>query len=120
MKLDPYNAGAYYIRGCSFEKLGNVEQSIQDYTTVLEIDPNHINAAYSRGACENKRGNFAKAIEDYNMALEKDQERPTSPTGGDRKIKLRNMNYILDMPLSNKEDQSVHSIGMNASTDGGR
>jgi len=33
------------------------------------------------------------------MALEKDQERPTSP-GGSRKIKMRNMNYILDMPSS--------------------
>lgn len=56
-----------------------MENSIADYTTVLEIDPNHINAAYARGACENKRGNFDKAIEDYHMALEKDKERPTSP-----------------------------------------
>jgi hypothetical protein len=31
------------------------------------------------------------------MALEKDTERPISP-GGSRKIKVRNMNYILDMP----------------------
>ncbi len=98
MKLDPKNAGAYYIRGCAFEKLGELEQSIDDFTTVLEIDPNHINAAYARGACENKRGNFAKAIEDYNMALEKDQERPVSPSGS-RKIRVRNMNYILEMPL---------------------
>ena len=95
MKLDPMNAGAYYIRGCAFEKLGQIDQSIEDFTTVLNIDPNHINAAYARGACENKRGNFAKAIEDYNMALEKDQERPTSP-GGSRKYKMRHMNYILD------------------------
>lgn len=72
---------------------------------MLEIDPNHINAAYARGACENKRGNFAKAIEDYHMALEKDVERPTSPNGS-RKIKLRNMNYILDMPYGAKSDNS--------------
>ena len=65
---------------------------------MLEIDPNHINAAYARGACENKRGNFAKAIEDYHMALEIDQERPISP-GGSRRIRMRNMNYILDMPM---------------------
>ena len=95
MKLDPHNAGAFYIRGCAFEKLSQLEQSIDDFTTVLQIDPNHINAAYARGACENKRGNFAKAIEDYNMALEKDQERPVSPNGS-RKIRVRNMNYILE------------------------
>ncbi len=94
------NAGAYYIRGCAFEKLGQIDQSIEDFTIVLNIDPNHINAAYARGACENKRGNFAKAIEDYNMALEKDQERPISP-GGSRKINARNLNYILDMGTSN-------------------
>jgi tetratricopeptide (TPR) repeat protein len=96
MQLDPENAGSYYIRGCAFEKLGQIDQSIIDFTTVLSIDPNHINAAYARGACQNKRGNFAEAIEDYNMALEKDTERPTSPGGNSRKIRLRNMNYILD------------------------
>ncbi len=95
MKLDSQNAGAFYTRGCAFEKLGEIDKAIIDFTTVLEIDPNHINAAYARGACENKRGNFAKAIDDYNMALEKDQERPTSPSGN-RRIKLQNMNYILD------------------------
>lgn len=32
------------------------------------------------------------------MALEKDQERPiSSPGGGSRKIRVRNMNYILEM-----------------------
>lgn len=103
MKIDQSNAGAFYIRGCAFEKIGNIDQSVEDFTTVLEIDPNHINAAYARGACENKRGNFAKAIDDYNMALEKDQERPTSPgIGGGRRMKARNMNYILDMPLGSK------------------
>jgi hypothetical protein len=35
MKLDPQNAGAFYIRGCAFEKLSQLEQSIDDFTTVL-------------------------------------------------------------------------------------
>lgn len=34
------------------------------------------------------------------MALEKDQERPISP-GGSRKMKFRNLKYILDMPQTN-------------------
>lgn len=34
------------------------------------------------------------------MALEKDQERPLSP-GGSRKMKFRNLKYILDMPQTN-------------------
>ena len=80
MGLDQTHAGAYYVRGCAYEKLEMVDQSIEDFTKVLEIDPHHINAAYARGACENKRGNFAKAIDDYNMALAIDKERTLSPS----------------------------------------
>lgn len=80
MQLDEMHAGAYYVRGCAFEKLEMIDKSIEDFTQVLQIDPHHINAAYARGACENKRGNFAKAIDDYNMALAIDKERTMSPS----------------------------------------
>lgn len=75
-----------------------LDQSVDDFTKVLEIDPDHVNAAYARGACENKRGNFLKAIEDYNLALEKDTERDRchSPFSNSRRFRIRNMNYILD------------------------
>jgi len=85
MHLDNAYAGAYYVRGCAFEKLDMIDQSIDDFSKVLEIDPHHINAAYARGACENKRGNFAKAIDDYNMALAIDKERSMSPSLGNRR-----------------------------------
>ena len=86
MKLHENHAGAYYVRGCAYEKLDLVEQSISDFSRVLEIDPHHINAAYARSACENKRGNFAKAIDDYNMALAIDKERATmSPYSNNRR-----------------------------------
>jgi len=96
IEFEPNDAGAYYVRGTAYEKLGNLEESISDFTKALEIDPNHFNAAYARGACENKRGNFLKAIEDYNLALEKDKRVAGSP----RRIPLQNVNYILD---SNKK-----------------
>lgn len=75
MKLDSDYTGAFYIRGLAFEKLNEIEKSIDDFTTVLEIDPCHVNAAFARAACENKIGNYIKAIEDYNMALQLDSER---------------------------------------------
>jgi tetratricopeptide (TPR) repeat protein len=56
--LNELNAGAYYIRGCAYEKLNEEEMSIEDFTRVLQIDPGHVNAAYARGAAENKRGNY--------------------------------------------------------------
>lgn len=50
MNLDPNYTGAYYIRGLAYEKCGQIDQSIEDYSTVLEIDPAHVNAAFARGA----------------------------------------------------------------------
>jgi tetratricopeptide (TPR) repeat protein len=96
MKLNPDNAGAFYIRGCAFEKLGFIDPAIVDFTKVLELDPDHVNAAYARGAAENKRGNFAKAIEDYNMALEMDELRG-SKSPNLRRNRMRNTgNFILE------------------------
>ena len=45
--IDPGYTGAFYIRGCSFEKLGEIEKAIDDFSTVLNIDPYHVNAAYA-------------------------------------------------------------------------
>jgi Tfp pilus assembly protein PilF len=50
MNLDPTYSGAYYIRGLAYEKFGNIDKSIDDFTTVLKMDPSHVNAAFARGA----------------------------------------------------------------------
>ena len=72
LKIDKSNAGAYYIRGCAHEKLGEIDKGIEDLTTALEIDPYHVSASFQLASCENKRGNYAKANEEYIKALEKD------------------------------------------------
>jgi len=75
LSIDSSNTGAFYIRGCAYEKLGEIDKGIEDLTTVLKLDPNHVNAAFARAACQNRKGAFVKAIEDYSMALEKDCEK---------------------------------------------
>jgi len=35
MHLDNCYAGAYYVRGCAFEKLDEIDQSIEDFSKVL-------------------------------------------------------------------------------------
>ena len=92
--ISPSHSGAYYVRGCAFERMGLIDQSINDFTRVLELDPTHVNAALARGACENKRGDFAKAIEDYDMALQIDRDRARNQSPH-RRV---DVNYILDMP----------------------
>lgn len=95
MELDPCYTGAYYIRGLAFEKWGNIDQSIEDYTTVLQIDPTHVNAAFARGACENKRGNYMKAIEDYNSALKLDSEKSSIMTYKQKLNQNLGMSYVI-------------------------
>ena len=51
LSIDSSNAGAFYIRGCAHEKLGEIDKGIEDLTTVLKLDPNHVNAAFARAAC---------------------------------------------------------------------
>ncbi len=53
--MDTQNVGAYYTRGCAYEKLGEIDKGITDFTTVLKLDPNHVNAAFARGACQNRK-----------------------------------------------------------------
>lgn len=108
MQLDATHAGAYYVRGCAYEKLDMIDKSIDDFTKVLEIDPHHINAAYARGACENKRGNFAKAIDDYNMALAIDKERTMSPTLNRRLPFRATQSNLLDMSQANGNTRTAN------------
>ena len=69
LSIDSENAGAYYIRGCAHEKLGEIDKGIEDLTTALEIDPNHVSASFQLASFENERGNYAKANDEYIRAL---------------------------------------------------
>ncbi|KRX08960.1 hypothetical protein PPERSA_08163 [Pseudocohnilembus persalinus] len=64
------------IKGCAYEKQGNIDQAIQNFSIVLQFDSRHVNAVFARAACQNRKGDFIKAIEDYNKALELDGEKP--------------------------------------------
>ena len=72
IKIDKTCSGAYYIRGCAFEKLSKLDQAVKDLRTALKYDPNHVSASFSLASCENKRGNYDIANEAYLKALETD------------------------------------------------
>ena len=54
INLDPSYAGAYYVRGSVYEKLGDLQEALADYSKVLELDHLHVNAVFARGTCLNK------------------------------------------------------------------
>jgi len=70
----PLDAFAYGNRGIAYRNLGQFEQAIQDYNTVLELDPEDAFAFYNRGIAYADLGQFEQAIQDYNSALELDLE----------------------------------------------
>jgi tetratricopeptide (TPR) repeat protein len=82
LRGDDVDANSFYQRGICNEKLGMLDEAIEDFSRVLELNPNHFNAAYARGSCHNRKGNFAQAIDDYNFALSKDKKlEGSSPFG---------------------------------------
>jgi hypothetical protein len=53
LEIDPLYVTGIYLRGTIYEKLGKIDDAINDFSEVLRLDPNHVNAAFSRAACLN-------------------------------------------------------------------
>ena len=71
---------ALCCRGISYDKLGQFEDAIADFTRVLELDPTNVNAFFNRGSAYDSLGQYEKAVADYTRALDLD-----SSAGGDAK-----------------------------------
>jgi len=50
--------------------LGNLEQTIADYTKAIELDPDDALSYYRRGVAYDDLGNLEQAIETYEQYLE--------------------------------------------------
>jgi tetratricopeptide (TPR) repeat protein len=104
IELDPSNSHAYHNRGISYDKLGEFELAIADFSkgegvsaaaalvwsltvrpvvaAVLELDTHNANAYFNRGSTHDSLGSYDKAIADYTRALEIDREMAASNPGG--------------------------------------
>ena len=72
--LDPANAHAFHNRGISYDKKGQYEAAIADFTRVLELDATNANAFFNRGSTHDSIGAYDKAIADYTRALDLDRQ----------------------------------------------
>ncbi len=68
IKVNPYNARAYYNRGFEYFS-GEHEKAIEDYSKAIELDPEHAEAYYHRGSCYSDLDEYEAAIEDYSKAI---------------------------------------------------
>lgn len=48
ISLDPVNTHAFHNRGISYDKKGEYELAIRDFSTVIDIDPSNANAFFNR------------------------------------------------------------------------
>ena len=62
------NAETYYNRGNAYEKKGQYDKAISDFTTAIEINPRHADAYYSRGVVYYYKKEYEKALDDFYKA----------------------------------------------------
>jgi tetratricopeptide (TPR) repeat protein len=92
LRLDPYFGDAYYGRGLSKERLGDLKGALTDYNVFLESKPDQAEAIFARAVLRYNYGQWAVAKEDFTALLKKPSGmtntvfHQTSPTGGDNRI----------------------------------
>jgi tetratricopeptide (TPR) repeat protein len=67
---EPKDAKFYIDRGIAYEKKGQYDQAISDYTKALEIEPKAAGAYYYRGIAYVHKGQYGWAIDDFTKGLE--------------------------------------------------
>ena len=64
----------YFTSACSKYALGDYDDSIEDFTTVISLNPHNANAYYGRGECKKYLEDYIGSFEDYQKAIEIDKE----------------------------------------------
>ncbi len=63
-------AFAYYGRAGAYQKKGDYDAAIADFTKVLELNPKAVQIYHLRGAAYQKKGDHDKAIADHTKTVE--------------------------------------------------
>ncbi|NQT03647.1 MAG: tetratricopeptide repeat protein [Planctomycetes bacterium] len=69
---EPIDPVAYFDRGFKWQKKGDYDRAVDDYTTAIEIAGTYPVAYVNRGLCWQMKHDIDRAIDDYNKALEID------------------------------------------------
>ena len=67
-ELNQESAEAYYNRGLAHSKNGELDKTIQDYTTAIELKPDYADAYYRRSRAWLHLGELGKAKSDMAIA----------------------------------------------------
>ncbi len=70
IRLDPTDERAYVNRGLVYERMGNVQQAVEDYSRAAFVNPDDSKVYYRRGLALRRLGMDADAIKDLKKAAE--------------------------------------------------
>ena len=68
------NPRAYFWLGLCYQKQGEVNAAVTEYSRALSIQPQFVNALLNRGMAYMKQGRFTQATKDFNEVLRLDSE----------------------------------------------
>ena len=72
--VNPNYTNAYWMRGYSYEKLGQEQNVITDYTKAIQLDPDYADAYNNRGFMQYWVLQHQEAINDLNEAIRIDPD----------------------------------------------
>jgi len=58
----PNHFKALFNRGFAFDKIGQFDEAIADYSKAISIDPNNAYTYYNKGISLDRKGDFNQAI----------------------------------------------------------
>ena len=67
--LTTERAEAYFIRGISTSRSGDMKCAIEDITTAVELDPTNSNAYFSRAMIKSENGDQQGAVLDFSSSI---------------------------------------------------
>ena len=72
IRLDPNDADAYSNRGLAYDKKGDHDKALADYTEAIRVDRKCVDAYFNRGLAYGYKGEHESAIADYTEAIRLD------------------------------------------------
>jgi tetratricopeptide (TPR) repeat protein len=81
VRLDPYDAWTYNIRGLAYGRLRQHEKAIADFNEAIRLDPRYITALNNRGFAHASLGQHESAARDFNLAIRVDPRNADAHNG---------------------------------------
>jgi tetratricopeptide (TPR) repeat protein len=69
LALRPFDAEAYYRRGCAYARLDKLQEALDDFQRALALKPDHAAAHYHRGLVRARQGKVEEAIADWSRTI---------------------------------------------------